>query len=337
MQSVRTVRASNYEDKIKSAQIGHEAMNKIKNTRIQLSIPIDNINDPNETGIIGSQYTAITFQRSDLSAALTATNPNFSAVFVELLKKLKIKQGDTIAIGLDGSYPGLNIALYSAIRVLGIKPIIVTTASSAMWGANIPDLTWLDMEGIFYRDNFFNFKSDIASLGGEDDLGRGFSPEARTQLINAMQRNQIEMINSDSFTSDIQTRMSFYSSKGQFKAFINIGKSVADIGVNRINYPNGLINNMAHKTDVNNVIAQMLLRKIPVINISDVNRIATKYGLPVAPVPMPTLGKSKLFMEKRFSQTLAIIITFVIIVILYLVIQYDFEYYLSKNRRKNEK
>ncbi len=334
MQSVRTVKASNYEEKIKSAQIAQEAMKKIKNARIQVSIPIDNINDPNETGIIGSQYTAITFQRSDLSAALTATNPNFSAVFVELLKKLKIKQGDTIAIGLDGSYPGLNIALYSAVRVLGVKPIIITTASSAMWGANIPDLTWLDMEGIFYRENFFNFKSDLASLGGEDDLGRGFSPEARTQLTAAMKRNQIEMINSDSFAADIQARMNFYSTKGRFKAFINIGKSVADVGVNRISYSTGLIKNMPHKTDVNTVIAQMLLKKIPVINISDVNRIATKYGLPIAPVPLPALGKSKLFMEKRFSQTSAIIITLIIIILLYLVIRYDFEYYLSKKQEK---
>lgn len=338
LETQRPVKAPFFEEKIKAGQIFQEAMKIIKTERERRGLLIDKINDPNETGIIGSQYTTITLERSDLSPHLTSTNPNFPAIFIDLFKKLKIKDGDTVAVGLDGSFPAVNLALYSAMRILNIKPVIITTASSAMWGANHPDFTWLDMEQISFKEKMFTFKSIAASLGGEDDLGRGFSPEARTQLIHSIARNQVEFINSEDLDTNIKKRLDYYFAKGRIKLFINIGKSIANMGENRALLSSGIIKNKPKKMSGNSVVQLMIEKKIPVINITDVNKIALRYGLPVAPVPLPVMGKGKLFLENRLSQTLAIIFTFVIIIVLFFVIRYDLEYYLTKkNRRQCEK
>ncbi len=328
----KSVKARYYEEKIKAGQIFHEAMKTVKKERERVRLPIDNINDPNETGIIGQQFTVITFQRSDLSASLTSTNPNFSAIFVEYFKKLKLKSGDMVAVGVDGTFPAVNLALYSALRELEIKPVIITTISSAMWGANNPELTWLDMEHVNYQQGIFAFKSMSAAFGGEDDMGRGFSPEARILLKNAAARNDVPLLLADSLSMNIKKRSDFYFGQGKIKAFINIGKSVANIGVNHVTPITGLIKERPKNINENSIIGQMLDRKIPVINIIDVNKIATRYGLPIAPTPIPSLGKGKLFNEKRFSQTFALIFTLIIIFVLFLVIKYDLEYYLLKKK-----
>jgi poly-gamma-glutamate system protein len=327
-----SVRSKYYEEKIKAGQIFGEAINKIKQERSRLAIPIDPVNDPNLTGIVGGQYTPITIERSDLSASLTSTNPNFPAVLVELLKRLNLKKGDTIAIGLDGSYPAVNLALFSALRVMDIKPVIISSASSAMWGANNPNLTWLDIENLLYKDNYFQFKSGKATLGGEDDLGRGFSPEARQMLVDAIERNETQLIVSENLENNIKKRVDWYQSQGRIKVFVNIGKSVAIIGDNGSYYSTGILRKLPRKAETNSVIRQMLEKKIPVININDVNRLASRYGLPNAPVPLPELGKGKLFTEKRLSWIFALASTIVVIICLFLVIEYDLEYYLKREK-----
>ncbi|MBS4015487.1 MAG: poly-gamma-glutamate system protein [Candidatus Latescibacteria bacterium] len=333
--SKHNVRTRNFETKVKASQICQEAMYKVKQERVRLGIPIDNINDPNQTGLVGAQYTPITMDRTDLSSALTSTNPNFAAIFVDLLTKSRIQAGDVIAVGIDGSYPALNLALYSALRIMNVKPVIVTTLSSVMWGANYPDLTWLDMERVCFEQRIFTFKSSAATLGGEDDNGRGFSPEAWEQMLAKINQSEVIFINNDDLESNIAKRIALYETAGKIKAFVNIGRSVANLGEHRLQLNSGLIKSKPKKLDGNFVVLQMLDNKIPVINITEVNRLARKYGLPIAPVPMQPVGKGRLFIEEKFSIALAIIFSLLIILLLYFVIRYDLEYYLSKKSNNN--
>ncbi|MCS7258615.1 MAG: poly-gamma-glutamate system protein [candidate division WOR-3 bacterium] len=330
VKSIHNVKTRNYENKLKAAQICQEAFRIIKEERLKRGFLIDIINDPNETGLVGVQYSPITQDRTDLSAILTSTNPNFAAVFVELLGHLK--PNDTVAVALDGSYPALNIALYSACRVLQLKPIIISSASSAMWGANLAEFSWLDMERVLYENNFFPFKSSAATLGGEDDNGRGFSPEARALLEKAIKRNNINFLHTENFTTNLEERMKIYLQSKTVKYFINIGKSVASVGPVYHRLPSGIIRRKPTKFADDVLITRMLDQKIPVINILDINRIATKYELPHAPIPLPPIGKGKLYIEKKFSVTLAIVFTVIIIIILFFVIKYDLEYYLFKKK-----
>jgi poly-gamma-glutamate system protein len=330
--TIHPVKSSNYENKLKAAQICNEAMKIIKEIRLRKGLPIDLINDPNETGLVGIQFSPITQERTDLSSVLTTTNPNFAAVFVDFLSKFK--PYDTIAVGIDGSYPALNLALYSAVRALQLTPIIITTTSSGMWGANLPELTWLDMERALYINNMFPFRSLAATLGGEDDNGRGFSPEAREMLKKAIERNEIKIIQTGDLSSNIHERMALYKNAGRIKCFINIGKSVANLGVVSNYWRTGIIKRSPQKFTEDAVIARMLEAKIPVINITDIHRLAKKYELPIAPVPLPPLGKGKIYIEKRFSVTWAGVFAALIIVMLFFIIKYDIEYYIFKKKPK---
>ncbi len=48
-----------------------------------------------------------------------------------------------------------------------------------MWGANIPEFTYLDIESALYNEGLISSKTAYASYGGIDDVGRGLTPEGK--------------------------------------------------------------------------------------------------------------------------------------------------------------
>ena len=338
--SIRNKKSKFYEEKIAAAKTCEKAFGLIKAVREKLGIPIDEINDPNLTGLIGFQYSLVTSGRSDLQSKLTSTNPNFAALFVELLIHTGVRKDDIIGIGWNGSYPALNIALLSAVKALNIKPVIITSLTASMWGANDPRFTWLDMEKVLAQNEIFTYSSIATSLGGEDDNGQGLSPEGRILLDSVIKRNGISKITSDSLAEQIEKRLNVYqTSVGEntkIAAFVNIGNGVANIGDIQTVPGTGIISRRNYKLIESSVIGKMVAKRIPVINILDVNRLAENYSLPIAPLPLPKVGKGKLFVEPRYSVHLAIVMVVLIIIALFFVIRYDLEYYLMSKKQRGE-
>jgi len=337
--SVRKKKSRLYEEKIAAAKTCEEAFEFIKATRKSLNIPIDEINDPNQTGLIGYQYSPITSGRSDLQSKLTSTNPNFAALFVELFYQVGVRKGKSIAIGWNGSYPALNIALLSAVKALDLKPIIITSVTSSTWGANDPRFTWLDMEKKVEQKGILPYQSVAASLGGEDDNGQGLSPAGRALLDSAIRHNHVAKIDAANLNDQIDKRFNIYQQEGGNQkpaAFVNIDHSVANVGDIRVTTSTGILSRRNNKVIEPSVIAKMLAKRVPVINILDVNRLAERYSLPIAPSPLPNVGKGKLFVEPRYSVYLAIVMVILIIVILFFVIRYDLEFYLLSKEKQKE-
>ncbi len=341
--SIRNKKSKFYNEKIAAAKTCEKAFEFIKIERTKQGIPIDEINDPNLTGLIGYQYSLITSGRSDLQSKLTSTNPNFAALFVELLTIVGVRKGDTIGIGWNGSYPALNTALLSAVKVLNLKPIIITSLTSSMWGANDPQFTWLDIERLLAKKEILPYRSIAASLGGEDDNGQGLSPEGRALLDSAIKRNGVSKIMADSIVDQINQRLNIYqlieadrSSNLKLTAFVNIGYSISNIGDIQTIPSTGIISRRNNKVTESSVIGKMVVKRIPVINILDINHLAEHYSLPIAPLPIPKIGKGKLFMERRYSVQLAIIMVALIIIALFFVIRFDLEYYLMSKKQREE-
>ena len=142
--------SNTYDMKVNSAGQMEKAMTVLKNIRMQKGVFVDIENDPNETGLIGTQFSLITTDEGDLDAKLTTLDPNFSAAMVELLTKAGVTSGDTIAVMLTGSMPGANMAMLIACDVLDIYPIVITSVGASQWGANDPDMTWVDMEKLLF-------------------------------------------------------------------------------------------------------------------------------------------------------------------------------------------
>ncbi|MCX6272730.1 MAG: poly-gamma-glutamate system protein [Bacteroidetes bacterium] len=314
-----------YYEKLSAAKLSKLAADCIKNKRLKNSIFVDEINDPNQTALIGQEYSPITTDHGSIESKLSSTNPNIAAVIVQLLKDAGVKNHDPVAIAMTGSFPGINIATFAAVETLKLNPTIITSVGSSSWGANDPYFTWLDMENVLIQAHLFHHHSIAASIGGSADIGRGLSPEGRIFIRNAINRNHVEFINEEHLDKSIARRMQIYEanhSLQSIKAFINVGGGIASLGnpVNGKLFPAGLtlfIPQGNFPTD--GVIIQMGKHNIPVIHLLNINTLIEKYGLPIDPVPLPQPGIGAIFVKKRYSLLVTSIGTFFLIIAIIVV------------------
>ncbi len=314
-----------YEEKLAAAELCQLAADQLKNVRLEKGIFVDVVNDPNQTALIGQEFSLITTDRGELDAKLSSTNPNFAAIVVQLLKDAGVRQGDNIAISFTGSFPGINLSVLSAIEVLKLNPIIITSVGSSNYGANDPYFTWLDMESILYKSNIIHSKSVAASIGGGFDIGRGLSPEGRDLIIKAIERNDVEFINEKHLENSISRRLEIYEkhSNGMpIKAYINVGGGIASLG-NTINgklIPPGLTQFLPLRNfPVRGVIIEMGRKKVPIIHLLNISTLLADYGLPQSPIPLPEPGEGGVFTQKKYNLFTASIATLVLVVLILLV------------------
>ena len=212
LNSTKVEVSSSYDIKFKAAMNMQESMNILKSSRMVSGVFIDDENDPNETGLVGSPFSLITTDEGDLDAKLTTLDPNFAAGIVELLVKMNLQKGDTVAVLLTGSMPGANIAVLTAAKTLGLVVKSITSVGASQWGANNVDFTWLDMEEILYSNGFIAQKSVAASIGGRNDMGRLLSPEGRKIILENITNHKIPIIQNNKLAENIEQRMAIFSS-----------------------------------------------------------------------------------------------------------------------------
>lgn len=322
------------DDPYKSAKVNAAVLCKrgfevIKEARDSLSLTVDRINDPNGTGLIGNQYSLITEGMSNLTEKLTTLNPNFSAAVVDMLTKCGVEEGDVLAIGWTGSYPAINIAVLAACEVLSLHPIIVTSVSSSMWGANIPSFTYLDMGRILYEKGVFSNRSCAASIGGKDDAGIGLSPEGRRLVREAVQRTSVEYIVAKDIEESVKKRLAIYGDSA--KVFINVGWGRANIGENQL-VPGVNFRTRMLKLKPSCVAEEMAHSGIPIINLVSFEKLAREYSLPIAPIPIPAIGVGSLYYKYAYSVPFAIVFILVIVVVLFISLKYEIEHIFRRNR-----
>ena len=336
-------KARYYQQKIEAARLATSARETVREGRLGLGLTIDPVNDPNDTGLIGPQYTLTTTDRAALGMKLTSTNPNLAAAVVQLLKKARVKKGDLVGVAFTGASPGLNIAVLSAIEVLELQPVIITSVGASSWGATDPNYTWLDMESHLVREGIFRHTSAAASLGGGADLGRGLSPRGREFIREALARNGQQLIEGASLDENITLRMSIYDSlRGDhdFKAFINVGGGLASLGnsQNARLIPTGLTKRLGQRTfPRKGATILMAERGMPILHFFEIDQVAQKYDLPLAPIPLPTIGEGKLFSESRYSISLTLVLLVIYGIATFCLIRLDMKHYLFRPPRKETK
>nr|NQU91663.1 poly-gamma-glutamate system protein [Bacteroidota bacterium] len=314
-----------YKEKLEAAQLSQLAANQLKNYRLENGVFIDAINDPNQTALIGQEYTLITTDRGYIASKLSATNPNFAAVIVQFLKDAGLDEKDNVAVAFSGSFPGLNISVMAALETLKLRPIVITSVGASNYGANDPFFTWLDMENVLYKSNIFHSRSVAASIGGGFDVGRGLSPEGRDLIVKAIERNEVEFINEKHLEKSIARRLEVYeehSGDQPIKAFINVGGGIASLG-NTINgklIPPGLTEYLPMRNfPVRGVIIQMGQQEIPIIHLLNINQLSKKFGLLNSSVPLPEPGEGEIFVQKKYSMVVTAIATLFLVIVVVLV------------------
>ena len=328
-----------FEEKLKAANLAALAQATIRGYGEGIGLKIDPQNDPFRTGLIGQERTELTTDRGIVASKILSTNPNFAAAFIALLHQAGLKPHDVVAVGMTGSFPGWNIAFLAACKALDLRPLIITSVGSSDWGANIPSLTWLDMERILDEKGLWNFRSVAASIGGASDSGRGLSPEGRDLIREAIRRNGALLIQEGNLEASILKRLEIYEAarKGQkIACYVNIGGGAASVGGTRNAklIPAGLSRHLAVRNfPVRGVINRMAEEGIPVIHLHSVKKLAPRYDLPdTVTDKAPEVGQGKLYFKDRYSVTNTIFLTAVLALVLFIFIRVDVKHYLFRKK-----
>jgi len=302
------------EQKLAAAQLAERGMDRLREERLRLGHQIDPHFDPARTGLIGKSMSLVTSVPGNLRAKQTSINPNFAAAIVQMLREAGVEKGDRVAVGCSGSFPALNLCVYSALETLEARPVIVASACASQFGANIPELMWVDMEHLLYEEGYFSFHAVAASPGGYEDTARGMSSDTRRLVLHAIERNGLALIDDDELTESIDLRMAVYEKEAggePFAAYINVGGGAASTGrtEGKKRYQPGLnLTPPPTATEIDSVMTRFAKNGVPVIHLVESNQLAAKFGLPEAPEKRPPVGAGGVFQRWNYNRALALVL-----------------------------
>ena len=265
----------------------------LKDCRASRGLPIDPAVDPNGTGLIGEERSAITTSAGRLEAKRTTANPAFAGLVVSLLHEAGVRRGDVIAVGASSSFPALIVATLSAAEVMGVEPLVISSLGASEWGGNIPGFSWLDMEDCLRASGLIDVRPIARTIGGDEDVGRDMSPEGRALLAARIRAGGAPFLEEPDLERNVARRMALYRESAgarPIKAFVNIGGSWANMGTDAevLKIEPGLARGIFVPPPARRgVIQAMAAAKVPVIHLLNVRGLCERYGLPWDPRPLP--------------------------------------------------
>ncbi|MCO6430727.1 MAG: poly-gamma-glutamate system protein [Deltaproteobacteria bacterium] len=252
---------------------------EVLSLRVSLGYSVDTKLDPSASGLIGLPDSSVTSAAGDLADKRISASLEWPIRILELFAEAGVGPGAKAAVCWSGSYPAANIALSAAMKALDINPICIASAASSQYGANFPDLLWLDMERLLPQQ-IVPFRSSAASLGGRQD--NGLNVENPKLLSAAIKRCEIEYLKCRTTSDGIDSRLKIFSSQnagpGEADIFINVGGGSAAIGgtLGR-ELPTGLFPRKLNPHITSNVPDCLALRyhkvDTPVLNLRSFRRL----------------------------------------------------------------
>lgn len=316
-------------EKLEAARLARRAMDQIRLERERLGLEIDLTTDPTGSGLIGVAMSEVTTNTGHIDSKQTTINPNFAAVIVHYLKKAGVEAGDVVAVGCSGSFPALNVAVYSALQTLEAEPVIIASVSGSQWGANDPRLMWPDMEKLLIDKGVFKFRSVAASRGGIEDRALGITRDGRQKLDAVIERSGVLAIKPKDYAQSVADRMGVYSERAgerPVKAYVNVGGGTTSVGtrVGKQLFRPGLNRSApAGLGDVDSVMSRFIRQGTPVIHLVKIPELARRFGLPLQPTEMPKVGDGEIFERRAHNRWLAGLAVVLIVGLLYGFIRRD--------------
>lgn len=273
------------------------SLSRIRELRRAAGIPVDRMLDPNDTGIIGDEFTPLTTSLGHVADKRTAANPAFAGVIAGYFQEAGLGRGDIIAIGASGSFPAFILATLSAARALELEPVAIYSVGSSMYGANLPGFTFVDMLDGLRRDGLLPYQFVAIAPGGEDDAGRGvLFDEAGDTLIAEARRSGLPTIGGASLEAGIQERLRVFATAARgrpIRCFVNIGGASASFGDTpaSLDLANGIVRRVTSipSSPTRGLVFEFLARGVPVVHLLHVRGLAQANHLPFDPVPFPPL------------------------------------------------
>ncbi len=262
-----------------------KAYQEIHKWRIEEGITIDEALDPKKTGLIGCEYSDITSTSGDLTAKQLSVNPAYAALIAHWLIRVGVQENDSVAVSFSGSFPALNIATLCALDAIGANARVFSSVGASVYGANIPGLSWLDMERHLLEKGLLRNKTSYASYGGIADTEGGLDETGFDIAQEAIKKHGAIFINEGTpknVSFDAKRRMTLFFQGGKPKAFINVGGNVTSLGwvAESSLLSNGPLNpkQIPHiKSEARGTIFRMAELDVPVIHLLNIKRLSDKY------------------------------------------------------------
>lgn len=308
-------RTAFFERQVRAARIMRDCTLAIAEERTARGIHLDPELDPNGTGLIGAEFTAITTTLGVLEAKRTSTNPAFAALMVRYFLDAGLGPGDVVAVGASGSFPALILTTLAACRALDLQPVVIYSIGASMYGANIPEFTFGDMLVLLNSRGLLPYGLAAVSLGGEGDAGTsGILGQGTVCFEQAATRSGAPLLRANTIADSIRQRMEVFADTAErlgrpVACFVNIGGATANYGntAASLDFPNGLVTQptvmSAHPE--RGLIFEYAAMGVPVINLLDVRGLAVRNGLPVDPIPLPLPGEGGVYFTQAHSRPAA--------------------------------
>lgn len=325
------------EVKLAAARRAQQCMQAVRQRRLELGCPIDRQLDPTGSGMIGPELSRVTSIPGHLGSKQASVNPNFAAVVVDMLVEAGVQAGDRVAVGYTGSLPCLDLAVCAALDAMQVEPVIIASAASSQYGANLPDLMWLDMERLLWERGLIGHRAVAASFGGYEDSGLGMSEEGRQLVLKAIQRSGVPLLDSHSFDESLAARLALYEQRGplqSYAAYINVGGGTVSTGraLGKKMFQPGL--NLTLPSNVSgddSVMAKFAERGVPVIHLVEIHQLARHYGLTNPVDEIPQVGQGGVFTRPHYNRWLTGAVLAIVLGCLYAFVLTDRPQRLAKH------
>ena len=273
--------------------------------------------DINRTGLLGPEFTELTSTPGEEGAKRSTLNPEFAAVMVRYFHEAGLKEGDSIAIGSSGSFPGFLIAVLTAATEMKLEARVIASVGASMHGATRVEYNIFHVLRDLKESGEAEYSLLGVSCGGENDRGggvmEGFLYEGTAELSLKLCREEAErtgavLIYKDTLEESIQERLYLFGD--DVKMFVNIGGASTNNGTSSytLDFPPGLVMKVDRipQGGERGLIFEYAERGIPVINLLSVKKLCQENSIAFDPVPLPSSSSSAVYSSVTYNPLIII-------------------------------
>jgi poly-gamma-glutamate system protein len=140
-----------------------------------------------------------------------------------------------------------------------------------------------------------------------EDIGKEMDPTLRETITARIQDYGYELFYDEDLIHNVLTRYEIYRAQGDVKCFINVGGNDASFGDSNImvHADGGILTALPEKDNSTGLVQLFLEDGIPVIHLLNIKSLASEYGLPIDPVPLPDPGEGDVYFESNYCTLIA--------------------------------
>jgi len=230
----------------------------------------DSLHDPEKTGLIGIEYSELTTTMGYEQSKELSAKVGWASWLVRQLAGRGIGPKSKVAVGMTGSFPGINFALFAALQELGADVRCISSIGASSWGANEIGFSWPELERFLIEEGVLRTGSGAVTLGGTGDRGAEWDDYSMGLAMSAVNSSRLPLIKPLHLTDAVTKRLRFYGYLKDYDCYINVGGGHASLGGGaKLRFDKGgwFTEPMAIRGDPDGMMDWFLKSRVPCLNL----------------------------------------------------------------------